>query len=363
MRSKYWWQGLLVLAVALLVVHPATPADKVLRIDRIQDKRAEVFKELVVKPWAEKNGVRIIHGSYNSDEQMIANVKAAPGEYDLAYMGGTGVYRAIQLGLLEPIRLENVPEFKKNVLEKFHRMKVDPGPATHQLADAPGIFLIVYAKDKFPEPPPESYAVLHDPKYKGKIALRDYAAYRVLMTAAYLGYDLDNLTNLTPQQVEKLFETIREQRTIVRTYWKSAAENRLLLANREVWLSDYWISPTLQQKGELNLGWFIPKEGGPIWFMGWVVAKGSKHRDLAESLLNYYFQGDVHMAYKRAVGSDPIILKDAVYDRKKFEADFPDLARIGALIAERGRDLDPKFIETAMEKWVERFEEIKIGRK
>ncbi|MET4234604.1 spermidine/putrescine transport system substrate-binding protein [Bradyrhizobium sp. LA6.10] len=333
---------------------------KELRIDRNPDRRAELFQNIVIKPWAEKNAVKIVQGTFNSDEQVLATARATPGALDLIYMGGTSVYRGIKLGLLEQIRLENVPNFTKYVNKKYQHQKVDTGPGTHHLADAPGVFLVVYAKEKFPTPPAESYAVLHDPQYKGKFAVRDYAIYEFLMNAAYLGYNIEELTSLTKEQEAKLFETVGQQRKLVKTYWKSGAENRTLLANREIWISDYWISPTLDQKKELNLGWFMAKEGSPMWMQGWAIGKGAKNRDLAESLLNYYYDPKVFMEYKRALGSDIVILNDDAYDRAGFEKDYPDLAKMGQAVSERGKDINPEFIEKIEAKWIERFEEIKL---
>ncbi|MBT1517368.1 extracellular solute-binding protein [Bradyrhizobium sp. SRL28] len=365
-RTSFGWTGALLVLIAILcggVVSVSTAAaqEKALRIDRIPDKRGELFYNIVVKPWAEKNGVKITLGTFNSDEQMLANVRSAPGSYDLAYMGGTSIFRGSKLNLLETIRTENVPNYTKFVDPKYQRQKTDPGPGVHQLADAPGTFLIVYAKDKFPTSPPETYELFHDPKYKGKFALRDYAVYEVLMNLAYLGHDLETLSSLTKDEEERLFKTMKNQRNLVRTYWKSAAENRTLLANREIIASDYWISPTLDQKSSLNLGWYIPKEGSPMWMQSWVIAKGSKHRDLAEQLLNHYYDPAVFMAYKRALGSDVVILRDDAYDHSAFEKEFPDLAQIGAALRARGKDLNPSLIEANETKWIERFEEIKLG--
>jgi spermidine/putrescine-binding protein len=339
----------------------ATGQQKELRIDRIPDKRGELFYNIVVKPWAEKNGIKITQGTYNSDEQMLANIRSTPGAYDLAYMGGTSVFRGAKLGLLGTIRMENVPNFTKFVDPKYQHQKVDPGPGVHHLADAPGVFVIVYAKDKFATPPTETYQLVHDPQLKGKFALRDYGIYQILMNLAYLGHDLETLSTVTPDQEAKLFETMRQQRGLVRTYWKSAAENRALLANREIIVSDYWISPTLDQKESLNLGWYIAKEGSPMWMQGWAIAEGSKHRPEAESLLNYYYEPAVFMAYKRALGSDLIILKDDAYDRAAFEKEFPDIAKMGSLVRERGKDINPQLIEANETRWIERFEEIKLG--
>jgi spermidine/putrescine-binding protein len=204
--------------------------------------------------------------------------------------------------------MANVPNFTKYVQDKYQREKVDIGPGKHHLADAPGVFLVVYAKDKFPTPPPETYEVFHDPKYEGKFALRDYAIYQIMMNAAYLGYDLENLS-LTKEQEDKLFDTIKKQRALVKTYWKSAAENRTLLANREVWASDYWIS---------RLGSAGPAQPRVVSSKGRIAdvdpglgdSEGVEIARSAEQLLNYYYEPEVFMRYKRAIGSDVVILKD-----------------------------------------------------
>jgi len=335
-------------------------ADKELRIDRIPDKRGELFYELVVKPWAEKTGVKVIQGSYNSDEQMLANIRATPGAYDLMYGGGSSIYRGIKQNLLEPFDLSKIPNYTRNVQEKYQHHKMNIGPGIHHLADAPGVFVAVYAADKFDSPPAETYAMFHDPKYKGHFAVRDYAIYEILMNAAYLGYDIEKLS-LTPDDEEKVFAELRKQRNLVRTYWKSAAENRTLLANREVWFSDYWISPTLDQQDSLKIKWYLPKEGTPMWVQGWALAKNSKHKEEAESLMNYYYDPAVFMKYKEALASDVIILKDDVYDHAGFETKFPDLAKMGRLVTERGKDMDPLLLENKEAKWTERFQEIKLG--
>ncbi len=102
-RARSVLTGIAIYAGLIGVWASAAAQEKELRIDRIPDKRGELFYNLVVKPWADKNGVKITQSTYNSDEQMLANIRATPGPYDLAYMGGTSVFRGAKLGLLEAI--------------------------------------------------------------------------------------------------------------------------------------------------------------------------------------------------------------------------------------------------------------------
>jgi hypothetical protein len=74
-----------------------------------------------------------------------------------------------------------------------------------------------------------------------------------------------------------------------------------------------------------------------------------------------YYDPVVFMAYKRALGSDLIILKDDAYDRVAFEKEFPDIAKMGSQLRERGKDINPQLIEANETRWIERFEEIKLG--
>jgi spermidine/putrescine-binding protein len=229
-----------------------------------------------------------------------------------------------------------------------------------------GMYTFVYAKDKISQLP-ETYAPMFDPQYADHIALRDYGLYRVLETAAYLGMDPNNLSD---QDVDKIFETMTEQRKLVRAYWQTSSQLDELLANREVWLADYWFDTLTRPDEEgknrlekLDVGWWFPKEGGPMWSGGVVIASGCEdpQRYTAELLIDYLFKPEVYTAYAKAQGYTPVLEPD-LYDSKAFFSDIPDRAAYRDAMINTGTLLNLSQIMANQENWNERYEEMKLGQ-
>jgi spermidine/putrescine-binding protein len=141
------------------------------------------------------------------------------------------------------------------------------------------------------------------------------------------------------------------------------------LANREVWLSDYWFDTVTRpdkdgknKLGQLNLGWWFPKEGGPTWGGGPVIAAGCKdpERYTAELIMNYLLEPEVLIKYAAAQGYIPT-LKSNKFDSVAFFANVPDRAAYRDAIVNTGYIIDVGKISTKLEGWNQRYEELKLS--
>jgi spermidine/putrescine-binding protein len=339
-----------------------------IRIDSLSESGGKNFVDMIVEPFAREFGVEIEveRGAYGNQDEWLAAVKAAPGEHCIAlYISDFGIYNGAKQGLLQPLRLENVPNYA-NLADKWEDRVIVPGDNNAYVATVDvGMYTFVYAKDKIAERP-DSYLPLFDPQYADRIALRDYGLYRVFETAAYLGMDPNNLSE---DDVDLVFETMAEQRKLTRAYWQSAAQLDELLANREIWMADYWFD-TITKVGEdgtnkldqLDIGWWFPKEGGPIWSGGPAIAAGCEDPDryTAELLLNYLLQPDVFVKYSAANGYIPT-LDTSLYDSSAYFANTPYRAAYQEAILNTGILLDVANVLAHQEEWNERYEEMKLG--
>jgi spermidine/putrescine-binding protein len=347
-----------------------TPAlAKTIRVDSLTESGGKNFEDMVVKPFAEAMGVdiNVQLGSYGSQDEWLAAVKAAPGEHCLAlYISDFGLYAGVNQKLIQPFRLDNMPNYH-NLDDKWANRVIVPGDNNAYFATLDmGMYTFVYAKDKITTKP-TTYDPLFDPQYTGRIALRDYGVYRILETAAYLGMDPNNLSDA---DVDKIFATMTEQQKLVRAYWQSSAQLDQLLANREVWMADYWFD-TITKPGadgtnkldQLDIGWWFPKEGGPIWSGGPVIAAGctDPERYTAELLINYMLQPDVYVDYVNANGYMPT-LKTSLYDSTAFFSGNPDRAAYRDAILNTGIVLDIGKILAHQQDWDERYSEMKLGK-
>jgi len=340
-----------------------------IRVDSLSEDAGKKFEDIVVKPFAEEMGVeiKVEHGTYSQQEEWLAYIKAAPGEYCIAtYVSDFGLFSGVSQGLLQPFRMENMPNYA-NLDDKWEKRVFVAGDENAYVATVQmGMYTFVYAKDKIAEQP-DSYTPIFDPQYAGRIALRDYALYRIFQTAAYLGLDPNSLSE---EDVDRVFETMAEQRELVRAYWQSSSQLDELLANREVWLADYWFDTITRVSedgtnriGQLNIGWWFPKEGGPLWAGGPVIAAGCEdpERYTAELLFNYMLRPDVFVRYAAAYGFIPTLEMD-LYDSAAFFADAPYKAAYRDAMLNTGIVLDVAKVLAQQEEWNERYEEMKLSK-
>jgi spermidine/putrescine-binding protein len=357
------------------VVVTATPEPQpdlglasVIRVDSLSESGGKNFVDMIVDPFAEEMGVEIDveRGTYGSQDEWLAAIRAAPGEHCIAlYISDFGLYNGATQGLLQPFRLENMPNYG-NLAEKWADRVIVPGDDNAYVATVDvGMYTFVYAKDQIAERP-SSYAPMFDPQYADRIALRDYGLYRIFQTASFLGLDPNNMSE---EDVDLVFETMTEQRDLARAYWQSSAQLDELLANREVWVADYWFD-TITKLGEdgtnkldkLDIGWWFPEEGGPIWSGGPAIATGcdDPERYTAELLLNYLLRPDVFVEYAAANGYIPT-LDTNLFDSDAFFASAPYRAAYRDAILETGVMLDVANVLARQEEWNERYEEMKLG--
>jgi spermidine/putrescine-binding protein len=340
-----------------------------IRVHSLSEGTGKNFEEIVIKPFAQKMGItiKVVHGTYGKEAEWLSAIKAAPGEYCIGtYVSDFGLFNGASQHLLQPLRLENIPNYS-NLEDKWAKRILVPGDKSVYVAPVDvGMYTFVYTKDKITDRP-DSYAPLFDPKYSGRIALRDYGLYRILQTASYLKL---NPNNLSDQDIDKVFETLANQKKLARAYWQSASQLDALLANREVWMADYWFD-TVTRPGkdgtnklsQLNLGWWFPKEGGPMWAGGPVIATGCKdpERYTAELIMNYLLQPDVLAKYAAAQGYIPT-LQPNKYDSQAFFAGVPDRAAYRDAIVKTGVVIDVANISAKLEQWSQRYEELKLSK-
>ncbi|MBW7959420.1 MAG: extracellular solute-binding protein [Candidatus Promineofilum sp.] len=364
-------QEVLVTQAPIVVTATPEPAPELatrIRIASLSEGTGQSFEELVIKPFAKEMGVEIEveQGLYGSQDEWLSSVRAAPGEYCIAtYLSDFGLYNGISQGLLQPFRLENMPNYA-NLDDRWENRELVTGDTNAYVATIDiGMYTFVYAREQFDERP-TSYAPLFDPAYAGRIALRDYGLYRVFQTAAYLGLDPNNMSE---EDVDLVFETMAEQQKLARAYWSSSSQLDQLLANREVWLADYWFD-TITRVGEdgtnkldqLDIGWWFPEEGGPLWAGGPAIAAGCEglERETAEMILNYMLRPDVFVRYVSSQGYIPTLETD-LYDDAAFFAGAPYRAAYRDAILNTGILLDVGQVLSQQEAWNERYEELKLG--
>lgn len=152
-----------------------------------------------------------------------------------------------------------------------------------------GTQAIVYNSSTVPNPP-ESWADLWSPEYKGRIVAVDDS--RVLIGAALLtlGYDI-NTTD--PGQLKQAKEKLIELMPNIKVFDSDSPKTPLIAGDVDlgvVWNGEAFLA----QRENPDFQYAFPKEGSIIFYDGMGIPRNAPHADAAYAWLNYLLQGDVN---------------------------------------------------------------------
>jgi spermidine/putrescine-binding protein len=150
----------------------------------------------------------------------------------------------------------------------------------------------------------ESLDALFDPKFKGRIAMRDEAEDTLAIAALKLGIAKPySMGEAELQEVKKL---LIAQKPLVRAYYKNVADVQNMLASGEAviaWTFLAVVKP-LRQAG-VDMGWVWPKEGAIGWSESITPVKGTARLDLVHKYANYTLTPEFGAFMARQTGYAP----------------------------------------------------------
>jgi spermidine/putrescine transport system substrate-binding protein len=233
-----------------------------------------------------REGVKLVVDTFGSNEELLAKLQSGAGGYDVAvpsdYMVSILAHQGL-LARLDPARIPN----SRLLEERFRRLAFDP-ENRHSIPYLWGAVGIGYDSAAIPTPP-ESWAVLWDPQFKGRISMLNDQ--REVLGAALrsLGHSLNTKD---PAIVEQAKRRLLAQKPLVKTYTSENYDQ--LLASGEVVLAHGWGGAVARAMMERpSIRFVVPKEGGTIWSDCLVVLQGSRNKELAMRFINYLLEAPV----------------------------------------------------------------------
>lgn len=242
-------------------------------------------------------GVRVILDTYDSNEDMIAKLRAGNSGYDIVVPSDYAVTIMAAENLAAPLDktlLPNLVHIDPDLLDQ----PFDPG----NVVSVPylyGTTGIAYNARFFPEGV-DSWAALFDleqiAKYRGKFSMLDDERETPGAALRYLGYSLNTTDPAILEQVKAL---LIAQKPFLAAY-NSADQNRKL-ASEEYIIAHAWNGAALQARnglgdefsGNPNIRFVIPKEGGMIWMDNLVIVADSPNVYTAHVFINFLMDPQV----------------------------------------------------------------------
>ena len=147
-----------------------------------------------------------------------------------------------------------------------------------------GFDAILYRTDKV-HPKADSWGLLFDERYKGKIAWFDDGVEMFVATGYYLGFkDPHNMSDAQLKQAQKL---LISKKHLVRTIWSSETSLDNDFASGNLWIAYAWPNDWVIMKSKgLKVRYMHPKEGPISWIGMFMLLKGTARPGLAHAYVD-----------------------------------------------------------------------------
>ena len=270
---------LFVVYVASLSVASQAEAEKnVLRVYNWDSYIAEGL----VQEFEKQSGAKVKYLTYDTNEELLTALLISEGAFDLVFPSAEWVSVLRNAGKLEKLDKRRIPNIW-NLHASFRRMPHDPNE-DHCLPYLWGAEGIAY-NSKYVEDV-DSWAVLWNEKYKGKIVLVDDLRDTIGAALIYAGYSVNTAD---PQELDEARKLLLKQKPLVAAYSAERAEDMLM--SEDAWLSNLWGGDVIrlaEKKPELKYA--FPKEGAAMFVDVMCIPYGAENKELAEDFMNFLLE-------------------------------------------------------------------------
>ncbi len=274
---------------------------------------------------------RVAASYMGSSDELVAKLRGgSASNYDVISPSSDVAAAIVRANLAAPLDLSKYPAYPQLSAKLRNSSLVKSNGQVYGVPFMWGPNPLLYDTTAF-SAPPDSWAVMWDPKLKNKISLWDDLS-SVYLAAQMLGYDRpdpSHLYNLSDAELEAAKKKLLELKPNVRKYWTSGGELSNLFQNHEIVLAMGWPLNSAQlRKLNFPIGETIPKENTTGWIDHLMITAASKNKDLAAGFLAYMIEAktqklvtDVTQYTPANPGAGELMSADG---RKALHLDNPD---------------------------------------
>ncbi|MBY5412671.1 extracellular solute-binding protein [Rhizobium leguminosarum] len=250
-----------------------------------------------LKAFTEKTGITVVHDYYSSESEMLTKMRTNPGAYDLVILNAARCAQAVAEDLLQPIDFSKVP----NASTVDETLRANPNFSKDGKGYAvPWVWGMTSLAIREGMTVPDSYAVLADPAYKGRVAMDDDAIINVGVGALMSGQDINN-----PKDLAAVTAALKSIKPNVKLLWSTEDQWNKSFAAKEFDLSLFWSGGSVRSKrvSKLPVQFVVPKEGGVGWVDGLGVPSSAPNPEGALAFINWMIDPTFYVEWATKIGA------------------------------------------------------------
>ncbi len=244
----------------------------------------------VIPKFEQETGLKVNVGYYESNEELLSKLQAGAAGIDLIFPSDYMIEIMIRQNLLSQLELANLPNaagIDSTYLGLYFDSK-NQYSIPYQISTA-GIAINTDEVNNYEE----SWSLLWDENYAGKLSMLDDMRYGVIPAQKLLGYSANTQNQ---EELDKTLELLIDQRKLSNPIYSSYSYSNYF-KTKEIVMGYVYSGDAFQIAKEVpSLQYFIPKEGTNVAIEAMCIPKKSKNKLNAEKLINFILKPEIHAA-------------------------------------------------------------------
>jgi putative spermidine/putrescine transport system substrate-binding protein len=259
----------------------------------------------LVAVFEKRHAVKVEITTVASDDVLRAKLASPNGPgFDLVAANTAEIARLVAQQMLLPLPLSNIANTARQ-LPRFRKLQSIAGIAARgEVYAMPFTYSemgLVYDRQQF-SAPPQSIAVLWDPRWQGKVLAFDGSSHGFSLAAMYRGLPP---FRIEPARFSPLAKDLVALRRNVRSFYSLPEESVELFRKHKVAVmhANYGQQQLKQLRDAgLDVGYVVPREGALAWLDCWAITRRSNQVALAAEWINYMLDPALSREFTRRQG-------------------------------------------------------------
>lgn len=241
----------------------------------------------VVSEFERLTGAKVNYTNFESNENMYSKLSGGGVSYDVIAPSDYMIERLIDEDMLLPLDYNNIPNIEL-INEKYQHLYFDP-EQLYTVCFNVGTTVLIYNKAMV-ESEPESWDVLWDEQYRGKVLMFNNPRDAFAIAQARLSQDFNTINE---DEWIKAAELLAEQRDKVSPVYVMDEVFNLMESGEYAFATYYAGDYLLMLENNEDLGYCYPQEGVNEFYDAFCVPKCSQNKRGAEAFINFMHEPQV----------------------------------------------------------------------
>lgn len=241
----------------------------------------------VVSEFERLTGAKVNYTNFESNENMYSKLSGGGVSYDVIAPSDYMIERLIDEDMLLPLDYNNIPNIEL-INEKYQHLYFDP-EQVYTVSFNVGTTVLIYNK-KLVDEKPDSWDVLWDEQYKGKVLMFNNPRDAFAIAQARLSQDFNTVNN---DDWIKAAELLAEQRDKVSPVYVMDEVFNLMESGEYAFATYYAGDYLLMVENNEDLDYCYPQEGVNEFYDAFCVPKCSQNKKGAEAFINFMHEPQV----------------------------------------------------------------------